>query len=172
MAYFRAMLAAGLLFSGFFLCRMGGAAADDYSLAGLHVLRPWARASTGSTGAVYLTIENHGERPDALLSASSPVAKKVQLHVTTQDGGVMKMRPIDALEIAPAAKVTLEPGHYHLMLFDIGEPLRAGSSFPLVLKFRNAGELPITVSVDAANSRGPMSGQVPDTPSSKQETGQ
>ncbi len=168
MAAFRALFVAGL-----FLGALSGAAlADDYNLGGLHVERPWARATTGSTGAVYMTIMNHGERPDALLSASTPEAKRAQLHVTTEDGGVMKMRAIDALEIAPSATVKLEPGHYHLMLFDLSEPLRAGSRFPLLLKFRNAGDLSVMIEVEKADSKGPMSGMAPDMPSMKQGTGQ
>jgi copper(I)-binding protein len=119
-----------------------------------------------------MTIRNSGERPDALMSATTPTAKTAQLHVSTEEGGVMKMRPIDALEIAPAASVRLEPGHYHIMLLGLSEPLRPGSHFPLVLTFRNGGELSIMVDVLKAGSKGPPSIAIPDKPSTKQETGQ
>ena len=46
-------------------------------------------------GVAYLTIRS--PTPDRLVSVSSPVAKKAELHTMEMAGMVMKMRPLAAL---------------------------------------------------------------------------
>jgi len=50
----------------------------------------------GGNGAVYVTLTNSGSQADALVSASSDAAQTVELHEVKNDGGVMKMRPVEA----------------------------------------------------------------------------
>ena len=58
----------------------------------IEVRNPWSRAAlAGRTGVVFLTIAGQGA-PDRLIAVTSPVAEAAQLHVTTMDQGVMKMR--------------------------------------------------------------------------------
>lgn len=54
------------------------------SAGGIKVTDAWARNSpaTASAGAAYLVIENPGTAADALLGASSPAAKTVEVHET------------------------------------------------------------------------------------------
>src|SRR5579863_351589 len=66
---------------------------------GLKVDQVWSRAAmAGHEGVVYLTITNSGT-PDTLTSVSTPVAGMAQVHQTTNDNGVMKMRPVTSLPI-------------------------------------------------------------------------
>ena len=75
------------------LCAAGAAYATDYKLGTIAIDHPWARptAEGTQTGAAYLLLTNKGSAPDTLVSASSPVAGKTQIHQTTDEGGVMKM---------------------------------------------------------------------------------
>ena len=53
-----------------------------------------------------MTIVNAGNTADRLVSATSPVAAEVQIHNTSMDGGVMRMRQLtDGLEIPANGKV-------------------------------------------------------------------
>ena len=76
------------------------AQAHSYTAGSLKIDHPAARATMGSqsNGAAYLQIENTGSADDALLSASSPAAKSVEVHNMTMEGDVMKMRQVDAIE--------------------------------------------------------------------------
>jgi copper(I)-binding protein len=94
-----------------------------------------------------MTITNHAMATDKLLGASSPVAAEVQLHGSTDDNGVMRMRPIDALEIASHGSATMDPGGMHFMLMQLATPLVAGSRFPMTLRFEQAGEVTVDVIV-------------------------
>jgi copper(I)-binding protein len=116
----------------------------------------WARASSGKTGAIYLTINNAGPTDDQLLSAATAVADKVQLHTEINDNGVMKMRPVAAIDVKAHGQTILAPGGLHIMLIGLKHPLKEGDNFPLTLTFEKAGKLDVTVAVETAGSKGGM----------------
>jgi hypothetical protein len=117
-------------------------AADD----GVAVHEAWARASPGasSTGAVYVTLMG-GAQPDSLVSVSTPVAARAEVHETINESGIMKMRPTGPIAVPAGQMVTFAPGGSHIMLIDLKRKLVAGESFPLTLRFAHAA--PITVEV-------------------------
>jgi periplasmic copper chaperone A len=121
----------------------------------LEVKTPWARATPGHTenGAAYLTIVS--PTADRLIAASSPVAKKVELHTMSMQGDVMRMRPLAAIDIPAGQTVTLNPGGMHIMLLGLTQPLREGQSFPLRLSFDRAGPHQVTVAIEKAGAMGP-----------------
>ncbi|HEX3417160.1 MAG TPA: copper chaperone PCu(A)C, partial [Stellaceae bacterium] len=92
---------------------------------------------------------------DRLVSASTPVAKKAELHTMSMQGMVMKMRPISGVDIPAGQAVSLKPGGEHIMLMGLNQPLREGQSFPLNLDFEKAGQRTVTVTVEKAGAKGP-----------------
>ena len=120
----------------------------------LEVKDPWARATPGSAanGAAYLTIVS--PTSDRLTGASSPIAKKAELHTMSMEGGVMKMRPLAAIDILAGQTVTLSPGGMHIMLVGLAQPLREGQTFPLTLLFEQAGPRQVTVAIEKAGAMG------------------
>jgi copper(I)-binding protein len=121
----------------------------------LEVSNAWARATPAKAenGAAYVTILS--PTPDRLLSASSPVAKKAELHTMEMAGMVMKMRPSGGLDIPAGQPVALKPGGEHIMLIGLQQPLHEGQSFTLTLNFEKAGVRTVSVAVEKA---GAMSG--------------
>ena len=117
---------------------------------GIAVEHAWARATTAAakTGAAYFTVVNKGSTSDRLISASSPASDKAQLHVTIEDHGVMRMRPMPDLEIKPGATVSLVPGQMHLMLIGLKAPLKLGETFAMTLTFEKAGPIEVQVKVE------------------------
>lgn len=114
----------------------------------------WARASLpGQTSsAIYFTVQNTGGA-DRLLSVTTQ-AGDASLHSTNMDNGVMRMRPLQALDIPANATVTLKPGGNHVMLMALKAPLSAGSSFPLDLKFDKSGDRRVSVTVRPPGANG------------------
>ena len=120
--------------------------------ASIQVEQPWARATPAgaSTGAVYLTITNKSQEMDRLLSASSDVADKLQIHEMKVVNGVMEMREVTGgLPVAADGSLELKPGSYHLMLIGLKKPLKAGETIPLTLDFEKAGKVSITAPIRA-----------------------
>jgi periplasmic copper chaperone A len=128
------------------------------------VEQPWARATPGSAknGAVYMTLDNKSGTADRLTGASSDVAEKSQIHEMKVENGVMKMREIaGGLPIPAGGSVVFKPGSYHVMLVGLKKPLTIGEKFPLTLTFEKAGNISVTVPVqamDATQDKGGMGG--------------
>ena len=131
--------------------------------AGIHVAQAWARATPGAatTGAVYLTVSNSGPAADMLTAVTTPAAEKAELHETKMANGVMEMRPVAELPIAPGQSVTLDPASgYHIMLIGLRAPLKEGDHLTLTLTFQHAGVQQVTAMVAkiGAMHAGDMSG--------------
>lgn len=124
--------------------------ARDFSAGKLAIEQPTARPTRPGQpgGAAYVSIENRGSASDRLVGASSPVAGKTELHTMSMHDNVMRMREVEAIAIAPGARVVMRPGAgYHIMLLNLKKPLKAGEQFPLTLRFEKAGKVEITVEV-------------------------
>ncbi len=133
-----------------------GSVAHEFKAGAIAIGHPHARATVGGqpTGAGYMRLANGGAA-DRLLSASTSVSGAVELHRMTMDGGTMRMRRIDALELPAGQTVNLEPGGLHMMFVGLKAPLKAGQSFPLTLRFERAGEVVVQVQVEATGATAP-----------------
>ena len=112
-------------------------------------MSPWSRPlpAVSVNGAAYMTLMNMGSEADTLIGVSTPAAKKAELHNHIMEGGMMKMRPVENITIAPGTSAVLEPGGLHVMLMGLTEPLVEGKSFPLTLQFERAGSVEVQVLV-------------------------
>lgn len=100
------------------------------------------------TAAVYLQITNTGDAPDRLVALAAEGFGVAELHQTSIDGNsVMRMAPVDSLEIPAGGTTTLETGGYHIMLIDLPEPPEAGDTIPLTLTFERNGSVTVPVEV-------------------------
>jgi periplasmic copper chaperone A len=137
---------------GLWLAAAGGAAAQT---GDIQIKDAWARATPGAAqaAAAYVTIMS--ATGDRLTGASTPAAQTAELHTMTMDGGVMKMRQVDGIDLPAGKTVTLKPGGYHIMLTGLAQPLTEGQSFPLTLTFDKAGTREVTVAVQKVGSMGP-----------------
>lgn len=142
----KTLIAAALAFAAILT---GHALAEDYAAGDVHVADVWARATPGATpnGAAYMTLTVTGAEGDRLVAASSPSAKRAELHTHQMEGDVMKMRPVEAIEVAPGTPTVLEPGGLHVMLMGLAAPLKAGDHVPLSLTFEHAGTVEVEVEV-------------------------
>ena len=129
-----------------------GLAAHGASVGDIAIGHPYATPSIAGTsnGAAYLaSIENKGSVADRLVRASTPMAARVELHTMAVDAqGVMRMREIDGIALAPKARVQMKPGMgTHMMLIGLKEPLKEDASFPMTLEFERAGKVEVKVIV-------------------------
>jgi copper(I)-binding protein len=124
--------------------------ADHHSVGSLVIGHPWSRptASGMPTGVAYLTITNKGPDEDTLIAARTPAAERVEFHRTSLESGMARMRPAGTLVVAPNATLTAEPGGLHLMLVGLKTPLVEGTSVPLVLTFKTAGDVTVQMKIE------------------------
>jgi copper(I)-binding protein len=109
-----------------------------------------------TSGAAYIvTLENTGREPDRLLQASTPMAQRVEMHTMTLDAaGVMRMREVADIALAPGLRVSMRPGAgLHFMLVGLKQPLVQGDSFPMTLDFERGGRTEVKVVVQVPRPR-------------------
>lgn len=112
----------------------------------------WARASLGQApnSAAYMTIMTHGDSPDKLIAATTPIADRAELHNHILEDGVAKMRQVETIDVTPSEPVTLEPGGLHVMLMGLKEEMEAGATLPLTLTFEQAGDVTLELPIKDA----------------------
>jgi periplasmic copper chaperone A len=152
MTLLRSILLLGLL-------ALGSAGPVVAQTGSVEVQKAWARATPGGakTAALYMTLVNKGPDEDRLVSISTPVAGKAELHSTTTENGVMHMGEVAALEVKAGTPTVLKPGGYHVMLMDLKAPLVAGQSFAVTLTFEKAGKIEATAKVEKVGAMAPGS---------------
>jgi copper(I)-binding protein len=87
------------------------------------------------------------EQADELVSASTEAAERAEVHVSMNEGGTMKMRPMASVVLPAKEVVQLRPGGLHMMLIGLHNPLQAGTSFGVTLRFRRSEPLTVMVKV-------------------------
>ena len=137
------LLAAGLMVS---LGALAGAA-DSVTVQDPYVrLAPPNAPATGA----FMVIRNGGDKDIKVVKASNPVSKITELHTHLNEGGVMKMRPVPAIDVKARGEAVLKPGGLHVMLIDLKAPMKEGDIVPITLTFDDGSSKQVDAKVDAA----------------------
>jgi copper(I)-binding protein len=98
----------------------------------------WVRAPAPGQKVAGAYMELVARADMALTSVASPAAATVELHTTSMEAGVMRMRPVARIALPAGKSVRLAPGGLHVMLIDIKQPLKPGDKVPLTLTVQRA----------------------------------
>jgi copper(I)-binding protein len=133
-----------LLFAGLFLA--GACAADD---AAIVARDGWLRQppASESEAAVYVVIENHTAQRRSIVSGTSDIADKVEMHVMTMANKLMRMTPVPKVDIPAKGKATFEPNALHIMLFGLKKRPMAGDTVTVDLVLDDGTMVPVTATV-------------------------
>jgi copper(I)-binding protein len=103
----------------------------------LKVSDAWVRASAPGqkVGAAYMTLTSSADL--ILAKVQSPAAGTVEIHSMTMKNGIMRMRLMETLPVPAGQATRLAPGGFHLMLFDLKKPLKAGDKVPFTLQLKD-----------------------------------
>ncbi len=116
------------------------------------ILDPYMRTSgpSAKSGAAFMRIANQGATDDVLISATSDVAKKVELHTHIDAGnGVVQMRKVEDGFTVPAQSIhMLARGGDHIMFMGLTRQINDGDMITVTLTFEKAGEMTVEIPVD------------------------
>lgn len=117
---------------------LAGAALAHAADEGVQVRNAWVRATAPGqkVAGAYMDITTTVNK--RLVRVDTPWAATVEIHETTMENGVMKMRKIEGIDLPANKTVKLAPGGNHVMLIDIVKPLEEGDSVPLTIIVENA----------------------------------
>lgn len=104
--------------------------------ADVKVENAWIREPAPGQAVVGGFMDITSQNNASLVQTTSAVAGVVELHEMSMADGVMRMRPVDKIDLPKGKTIKLEPGGLHLMLMDLKQPLKAGAKVPLTLKVK------------------------------------
>ena len=98
-------------------------------------------------GVAFMRLVNSGDGPAFLVGGESTEAEAVELHSHTMEGGMMRMRQVDRIEVPAHSAVTLEPGGLHLMLIGLKRELKPGDDVDIRLDLDDRSTMNVVVPV-------------------------
>ena len=110
-----------------------------------------ATAPGQKVSGAFMILENTSETPYSLTSASFDAAGMVEIHETSEQGGLMRMRQVMQIDIPANGSVELKPGGYHIMLMGLEKALTAGTTETLTLVFSDNSQKTVAASVGAVS---------------------
>ncbi len=125
---------------------MGGE--KTYHLKHLEIAKVWSKPIVKDSlrTPFFLKITNHGSESDVLLSASSPIAEKIEILSKIHRNGNIRLITLDlGLTIPAKEAIHFDTENYCLVLSNINKTLTHGQSFPIKLRFKTSGEIAINV---------------------------
>ena len=115
----------------------------------------WVRAPAPGQKVAGAYMELVSRTHTVLTVVASPAAARVELHSTSMEEGVMRMRLVARIELPAGKPVKLAPGGLHIMLVDIKQPLKPGDKVPLILTVQRADLVSRSVFTVQAEVRNP-----------------
>ena len=113
------------------------------------VVDPYVRmAPPGAMAtAAFMVLKNDGGKDAKLVRAENSVSKITELHTHLNEGGVMKMRQVPAIDIKAKGEAVLRPGGFHVMMIDLKTPLKDGDKVAIILGFEDGSSKQIEAPV-------------------------
>jgi copper(I)-binding protein len=101
----------------------------------------WVRPTRAGqdVGSAYMTFTS--QQDTTLVHVDSDVTNSIEIHSMTMKDGIMKMRMLDTLALIAGKPYKLEPGGFHLMLFDLKKQLTEGDEVNFELTFKNKNNI-------------------------------
>jgi copper(I)-binding protein len=111
------------------------------------VSEPWVRATVPAQKATGAFMLLSAAKDSRLVQVSSPMAGTVEIHQMEMTDNMMRMRPVDGLDLPAGKSVNLASGGYHIMLMNLKQQLKDGDSVPvtLVIEDKNKKRDSVTV---------------------------
>jgi copper(I)-binding protein len=125
------------------------AAGQPAQVSTIEVGDPYVRAVPPGqpNSAAFMLLRNDSGEARALVAAASPAAQTLELHTHTHEGGMMRMRQVERIELPAHTTVGLEPGGLHVMLIGLTGQLEPGGSVDLTLRFDDGSQAQVQAQV-------------------------
>ena len=123
--------------------------------AKLVVENGYARESIPGTSisSAYMTIKNLSAKNIRLIGAASAVSDRIEIHQHTMSDGLMRMRQRDYVEISAQNNTVFQPSGFHLMIFDLKQPLKAKENIIITLSFDDQSSIDVNYTVQGLKQK-------------------
>ncbi len=142
--------------------------AHEYYAASFKIIHPWALPTgQGDTNAKVFVRFEEISKSDKLVSASSPIAERVDI-VSAAKSALVKSDPvkkvptestisepakppvnIKSIDLPAGSTIDLQSDEIYLKMVNLKMPLQPTRSYPMTLVFENSGAITVQISVGA-----------------------
>ena len=118
-------------------------------LAELEVSDAWIKNLPPSVPvrAGYMTLHNPAPRTQRIVAVHGEGFARVEIHETVEQEGMMHMRQLPELRLAPGETVQLAPGGLHLMMMQPAEPTRPDEVHRIEIEFDDGSRQSLQLTV-------------------------
>lgn len=103
--------------------------------------------------AGYLIVKNNSDKDVKLVSASSPIAERVEFHQHLHQGGLMKMIKLDDVTVPANGEVVFESGGLHIMFLGVDSTMANNKTANVRLMDSNGNELSVEFKVESIHQK-------------------
>lgn len=127
-----------------FITLSGNSFADNIS-----IMHPYVRAVPEGqpNSAAFMVLKNNTNKDRALVNARSNVSNFVELHTHKKEGGMLRMRRVEKIDIKANSKTVLKPGGLHVMFIGLKHQLSKGGKVDLELIFDDGKTVKLSVPI-------------------------
>lgn len=114
--------------------------------AAVTITDAWVRAADSGMTAAFGVLRNTSGNEVTIVSASSPVSPRMELHeVVAGAGSTMQMRPkASGIVLPPGGTHEFTPGGDHLMFMSLTKPIKPGDDVAITLTTATGTTIPVT----------------------------
>ncbi len=135
-----------------FFALSGSFALAETPTSNITLINGWLRETPPNikNAAAFVSLHNNSNNTKHIIAIQcSDLAARCEIHehLRTADGK-MRMQKVSApLAIAGNSTLSMQPGGYHIMLFDIKTPLRAGNTAAFTVVFDDQSALTVQLPI-------------------------
>ena len=133
-----------------------GEAADQVDVSGAYVR---AVPPGQPNSAAFMALANQSDSDHALVAAESSVAEAVEMHSHTMEGGMMRMRRVERIDLGAGETVIFQPGELHVMLIGLTRQLEPGQQVDLTLIYEDGSRTQMAAQVQKISVEGVAHGK-------------
>lgn len=100
-----------------------------------------------TSAPAFVTLKNNSERKHALNYVHSTAAEYVEIRQNFHENGTMVSKPVRHLRVNAGKTLQMRPNSFHLKIFGLYEPLKAGDHFDITLEFETGHVIETQVEV-------------------------
>lgn len=106
---------------------------------------------TAKVLTAYMQLHNNADRPQTVVSISSPQFKRIEMHETKIVDDIASMTPVQHIRIAAGEMAELKSGGMHLMMYQPDARYKEGDCVELVLHFEDGNKQSVRATVKKRN---------------------
>ncbi len=127
------------------------AAAGPENAPGVTVTDAMVRlpAVPGTPGAAYFTVSQGSGAPRKIVSVYVEGAQRAEMHETVTKNDISSMQQVKDVPIEAGKSAAFKPGGLHVMLFDVADTLKAGTTTELTITLDNGDKVSVPAKVEA-----------------------